>query len=240
MDNPDTGDHILTEINTSDAPGSNCPAGSTGPPCSTTIDVLTPALTITQTANTTAAVPGQHVTFTVTVTDTGQTSYSGAVVTDSLDEVLDEAAYNGDAATTGSVSYAAPVLTWTGDLVPGASAVITYTVTVNNPVTGGKLMVNTVASTDPGSTCPPGSTATGCSLAIPVLTPALTIVKTTSAATATPGQQVSYTITVTDTGQTPYTGAVVTDDLTGLLDDAAYNTDAAATSTAPSATPPRT
>ena len=62
-----------------------------------------------------------------------------------------------------------------------------------------------------------------------MLTPALTIVKTASPATATPGQQVSYTITVTDTGQTPYTGATVADDLTGLLDDAAYGADATAT-----------
>ena len=38
-----------------------------------------------------------------------------------------------------------------------------------------------------------------------------------------------YTITVADTGQTPYTGATVTDDLTGVLDDAAYNGDATAT-----------
>ena len=55
------------------------------------------------------------------MTDTGQTPYSGAVVTDSLAGALDDAAYNGDAsATTGSVSYAAPVLTWTGDLAVGA------------------------------------------------------------------------------------------------------------------------
>ena len=38
-----------------------------------------------------------------------------------------------------------------------------------------------------------------------------------------PGSAVSYTITVTDTGPTPYTGATVTDDLSGLLDDAAYD-----------------
>ena len=44
-----------------------------------------------------------------------------------------------------------------------------------------------------------------------MLTPALTIVKTASAATAVPGQTVTYTITVTDSGQTPYTGATVTD-----------------------------
>jgi uncharacterized repeat protein (TIGR01451 family) len=230
VNNPDTGNHVLTEVNTSDAPGSNCPTGGTDPRCSTNIDVLTPALTIVTTANATSAVPGQHLTFTVTVTDTGQTPYSGAVVTDSLDGALNDAAYNNDAAaTTGSVSYAAPVLTWTGDLAVGASAVITYTMTVDNPDTGGKLLVTTAASTAVGSTCPPEGSGTGCSLSIPVLTPALTIVKTASSATATPGQKVTYTITVTDTGQTSYTGVTVADDLTGLLDDAVYDADAATT-----------
>ena len=40
--------------------------------------MLIPALTITKTANTTAAVPGPAVTFTVTIADTGQTPYTGA------------------------------------------------------------------------------------------------------------------------------------------------------------------
>ena len=230
VNNPDTGDHVLTETNSTDAPGSNCPDGSTDPRCGTTIDVLTPALTITKTANTTAAVPGATVTYTITVADTGQTPYTGAVVTDSLDSVLGDAAYDNDAAATGgTLSYASPDLTWTGDLIPGQAATITYTVTVNNPDTGGKLMVNFVTSTDPGSTCPFDSPNTGCAVTIPVLTPALTIVKTASTASAVPGQHVTYTITVTNTGQTPYTGAVVTDDLTGLLDDATYGADAAAT-----------
>ena len=229
VNNPDTGDHIMTETNTSDAPGSNCPTGSTGPPCSTTITVLTPALTITTTANTPAAVPGQQVTFTVTLTDTGQTSYTGAVVTDDLTGALGDAAYDGDAAaTTGSVGYTAPVLTWTGNLAVGGTAVITYSVTVYNPDTGDKALGAAVASTAAGSTCPPASANPGCTLTVAVLTPALTIVKTASAASAAPGQKVSYTITVTDTGQTPYTGATVTDALTGVLDDAAYDSDAAA------------
>ena len=230
VNNPDAGDHVLTEINTSDAPGSNCPAGSTDPRCGTTIDVLTPALTIVTTANATAAVPGQQVTFTLTVTDTGQTPYSGAVVTNSFAQMGDDAVYNGDAtATTGALSYASPLLTWTGNLSPGDSAVITYTVTVDNPDTGDKQVITTATSAAAGSTCPPGTTSSPCRATVPVLTPALTIVKTASTASATPGQRVTYTITVTDTGQTPYTGAVVTDDLTGLLDDAAYGADAAAT-----------
>ncbi len=50
MDNPDTGNHILTETNISAAPGSNCPAGSTDPRCTPVTTVLTPALTIVQDA----------------------------------------------------------------------------------------------------------------------------------------------------------------------------------------------
>ena len=40
---------------------------------------------------------------------------------------------------------------------------------------------------------------------------------------------VGYTLTITDSGQTSYTGAVVTDVLASVLDDAVYNGDAAAT-----------
>ena len=150
--------------------------------------------------------PGQLVTFTVTIADSGHTPYTGAVVTDSLAAALNDAAYDNDAAATGgAVSYAGPVLTWTGNLIAGQTVTITYTVTVNNPDNGDKTLITIAASTDAGSSCPPGSGNTGCSLIIPVLTPALTITKTANAATASPGQHVTYTVTVTDSGQTPYT-----------------------------------
>ena len=81
-----------------------------------------------------------------------------------------------------------------------------------------------------------------------MLTPALTIAKTASPQTAVPGGTVTYTITVTNTGQIPYTAATanaatVTDDLTGVTSNAAYQGDAAAAPTtaapapSPSATP---
>ena len=93
------------------------------------------------------------------MTNSGQTPYTGATVTDDLSGVVDDAAYNGDAAATaGAVSYAAPVLTWTGDLAVGASATITYTVTVHNPDTGDVALTNTVTSPTPGSNCPAGGT----------------------------------------------------------------------------------
>ena len=106
-----------------------------------------------------SAAPGSAVDYTITVADTGQTSYAGAVVTDDLAGVLAAAAYNGDAtATTGTVSYASPVLTWTGDLAPGDTATITYSVTIDNPETGGTTLTNTVTSAAVGSSCPPATT----------------------------------------------------------------------------------
>ena len=239
VNNPDTGDHVMTGSAVSTAPGNNCPSGSADPACTPVTNVLTPGLTIVKTANASSAVPGQTIGYTVTITNTGQTPYTGATVTDSFAQMTGDAVYNGDAAaTSGSLSFTSPILTWTGDLAPGASAVITYTVTVDNPDTGDKLVINSVSSTVAGSTCPPGSITTACRVTVSVLTPALTITKTASTATATPGSTVSYTITVANTGQTPYSGATVTDPLTSVLDDAAYNGNAAATTGTVSFTSP--
>ena len=215
--------------------GQQLPNRRPAAPCSTTVTI--PALTITKTAGTTTAVPGQTVTYTITVRNTGGTGYTGATVTDSLAEMIDDASYvNGSAADggAGAVTYddATHVLTWTGDLPAGAAAVIiTYSVHVNDPDTGDKLLINTVTSADTGSTCPPATTGPACRTTIEVQTPALTITSTASPATATPGAVVTYTLTAADTGQTPYTGATITDDLTGVLDDAAYGADATTTGT---------
>ena len=174
--------------------------------------------------------PGSTVSYTITVTDTGPTAYTAATITDPLGNVLNDATYDNDAgATSGTVSYASPVLSWTGALAVHASATITYTITVNNPDTGDKHLVNTVTSTTQGSNCPPGGTDPACTATVTDLIPALTITKTATVATASPGSAVGYTITVADTGQTSYSPATVTDGLSGVLGDATYNGDATAT-----------
>ena len=230
VNNPDTGSQVLSSTITTAAAGSNCPAGGGDPACSVSVTVLTPALTIVKTADATSAVPGQKVTYTVTVTDTGPTPYTGAAVTDSFAQMADDAVYDGDASATGGLlSYTSPVLTWTGDLAVGGAVTITYSVTVNSPDTGDKLVINTVSSTAAGATCPPATTAPACRVTMPVLTPGLTIATAASTATTVPGGTVTYTVTVTNSGQTPYTGAAFTAGLSGVLDDAGYNADAAAT-----------
>ncbi|MFC4589263.1 fibronectin type III domain-containing protein [Sphaerisporangium corydalis] len=229
--NPDTGDKIITGTLVSAAPGNNCPAGGTDPLCTARTDVLTPALSITKTADTATQVPGGAVGYTVVIQNTGQTPYTGATVTDDLSGVLTDATYAADAAATaGSVSYSAPVLTWTGDLAVGATVTVTYSVTVLDPDPGNKSLINTAVSSDVGSTCPPNSGNPACVAFVTVLTPALTIVKTSGQPFTTAGGTVAYTITVTNSGQTPYTGAALADDLSGVLDDATYGADASATS----------
>ena len=240
MNNPDTSDKILTSHpDLSRRRETTARAGGTDPRCTATVTVLIPALTITKTAAVSTTTPGSTISYTVTVADTGPTPYTAATVTDALDGVLPDAAYDNDAtATTGTLSYTSPDLTWTGDLTPGATAVITYTVTLANPDTGDKHLVNTATSDDAGSTCPAGTASTACTATVTDLIPALTITKTANISTATPGSAVGYTITVTDTGQTPYTAAQVTDDLTGVLADAAYNNNATASTGTASYTSP--
>ena len=202
--NPDIGDKHLVNAVTSDDPGSTCPTGTTSSACTTTVVDLVPALTITKTANAGTVTPGSTFGYTITVADTGQTPYTAARVTDSLAGVLPDAAYDNDAtATAGTVSYASPVLTWTGSLNPGDSATIRYSVTVNNPDAGGRLLSNTAISAAPGSTCPSGSTRPGCTATVAVISGTLSISAPGSASlgSAAPGGTIDAplgTVAVTD------------------------------------------
>ena len=104
-------------------------------------------------------------------------------MTDTLTGVVGDAAYNDDAhASAGTVGYASPpVLTWTGDLTLGDVVTITYSVTVNDPDRGGRILANTVVSLDPGSDCPDRSTDPRCGVSVPVIAGALSMTAPISA-----------------------------------------------------------
>ena len=199
-------------------------AKSTTTTFATSITILTSMLTIAVTTSAATTAPGGTVSYTITATNSGQVALTGATFTDSLSDVLDDASYNGDAAATaGSVSFTSPNLTWTGTLAVGAAATITFSVTVNNPDTGNKTLASTVTSTTASSNCASGSTDARCSSTVRVSV--LTIAMTASTASTTPGSVVSYTVTVTNSGTVAFTGAALTDSLSGVLDDASYNSD---------------
>ena len=203
VNSPDTGNKSLASTITSATAGSNCASGSTDARCASTVTVLVPGLTTTVSAGTSTTTPGSVVQYTVTVTNSGQTAYTGATFTNPLSGLLDDATYNNDAAATaGSVSFASSALTWTGNLAVGATATVTFSVTVKDPDTGDKLLVDTITSTTAGSNCPSGSTDSRCTATVPVLVPGLQISASAGSATTTPGSVVTYTVTVTNSGQT--------------------------------------
>ncbi|MFF8770873.1 hypothetical protein [Kitasatospora sp. NPDC015120] len=234
VNDPDTGAHLMTNrVVTPPGVASNCAAASTDKDCAA--DVPVQSLRVVKTTPATKVTAGEKVDYTITVTNTGGADYTAAApasFTDDLSAVLDDAVYDNDAAaTSGAVNYAAPTLSWSGPLPVGGTVTVTYSVKVNNPDTGDQKLDNTVV-TPPGSggNCAPGSTDPACRVQIPER--AFSLVKTASQPTANLGDTVTYTLKVTNTGAADYTAAdpaSFTDDLSGVLDDAAYGNNALAT-----------
>ncbi|MET3452294.1 isopeptide-forming domain-containing fimbrial protein [Curtobacterium sp. 1544] len=222
VNDPDTGDKHLENAVTPTAPGGGCitPEG-----CIT--DTPVASYTVEKAASTATADAGSTVTYTVTVTNTGQVAYTDAAPAtfdDDLSKVLDDATYNDDVSAGGTVT--GNTLSWKGAIPIGGSTKVTYSVTVNNPDTGDRKLTNAVVPTTPGGGCVrPG----GCTTTTVVPPASYTVAKAASSASAKPGQTVTYTVTVTNTGAEDYTSArpaSFKDDLSKVLDDATYNGDA--------------
>jgi uncharacterized repeat protein (TIGR01451 family) len=185
-------------------------------------------LVIAASASASTIAQGATLSYTVTITNTAANAYSGVTFSVPLSDLVDDAVYNNNAAATaGTVTVSGQTLTWTGNLAASAAATITFSVTVNSPYTGNGTLTFTVTSPTTGTNCPANGTDPRCTVSVSVS--ALTITQTPSAATAAPGAAVSYTITVTNSGLVAYSGATLTEPLAGVLGNAAYNGDAAAT-----------
>ncbi|KJL30109.1 hypothetical protein RS83_01251 [Microbacterium oxydans] len=222
---PATGDGTLANAVVPTAPGGEC-----DPDGECIVETPMASFTVAKSADATTAMPGDVVEYTVTVTNTGDVDYTDAApasFTDDLSGVLDDAAYNGDASAGASVT--GTTLTWSGELAAGEAIEVTYSVTVNDPITGDQDLLNTVVPTAPGGTC---DAEGGCATTTPVAS--YTVDKSVDTTSTLPGGVVTYTVTVTNTSSVDYTDtapASVTDDLSGVLDDAVYNDDASSGAT---------
>jgi uncharacterized repeat protein (TIGR01451 family) len=223
VNDPQTGDSVLPNAIVT-GPGGNCPPDSDDPACN--VELFAGSFTVAKSASATQVIPGDTVTYSVTVTNIGQVDYtaaSPASFTDNLTAVLDDATYNGD--VDNGATYAAPTISWSGALAVGESVTVTYSVTVNDPDTGDHVLDNAAVPTAPGGVCDP---AAECATSTPVQS--YTVAKTSAPAGAVlPGDTVTYTVTVTNTGAADYTAAApatLTDTLSEVLDDATYNNDA--------------
>ncbi|MFF1943203.1 isopeptide-forming domain-containing fimbrial protein [Rhodococcus qingshengii] len=199
----------------------------------TTHPVQVPGFTVAKAADPasgTNVAAGQTITYTVTGSNTGNTTLDPVVLTDDLSKVLDNATLVDGSlkATVDGVDGAAPTLSgttlsWTGALEAGKSVVLTYQVKINDGVAGGVLINNKVTGTakpptGPEITPPPVTTEH------PVKVPGFTVAKAADPASGTnvaAGQTITYTVTGSNTGNTTLDPVVLTDDLSKVLDNAA-------------------
>lgn len=194
---------------------------------------LLEVLTATKTAVEGTYLPGELVTYVVTLRNTGSTALTGLTLSDDLGGypfgtgTLYPLTYEADSILvfTNGIPQAAPAVTAgpplgiTGITVPaGGDTVIVY-----------QARVNSFSSPEDGSTIVNTVTVTGSGLAAPVTAaetvtaesaPALTITKSISPSQVVDNQQITYTFLIQNTGNTPVVAtdnAVITDTFDPIL-----------------------
>jgi uncharacterized repeat protein (TIGR01451 family) len=171
----------------------------------------TPAdLAVAKTDGLTVAVPGQSVTYTITVSNAGPGAANGATILDTLPLELVGATWTcaaspGSTCTAGGSGSIDDVF----DLLVGGTLTYTVTGTVDPAATGFLINTATVGGiTDPD---PADNSATD---AEPLQAQAdLGVTKTDSADPVAPNDPLSYTVTLTNAGPSDATGVTVTDAL---------------------------
>lgn len=170
--------------------------------------------------------PGDRITYTVTVKQQGDAP-AAASFTDSLAKVLDDATYQGDVtASLGTAAVSGSTLSWNGTVPVGQTATITYSVIVKGAAALAANGDYTIGNQVTSAGC---VDAASCATEHEVA--AYRVQKTSDPATGSNvevGSTIDYTITVTQQGEAAYTGASLSDDLSGLLDDATWNDDPSA------------
>lgn len=158
-------------------------------------------LEVSKEVNAAQAEPGELLTYTIHVRDTGGLPTYGAWLTDTL---ADELIFVSDSltATYGSFGFANGVITWTGDL---GDVWITFTAQIS-PAIGSTTIVNTAEVTGAGELVS-GSASTAVSPG------RLEALKAASSSSIRSGQRLTYTVSITNTGSGVVAAAWMSDTL---------------------------
>lgn len=188
-----------------------------------------PGYKLTKSANPANVVaPGGTITYTLTGSNTGNTSLDPVVISDDMTKVLNNATLVSAPKATIAAESSVPAAVvdasgkkfdWSGSLKIGQSVQISYTVKVNANATGVEL-INTAYSTatpDGEPPLPPVSETTTNS------TPDYSLAKTANPASGVnvlAGDTITYSVTGKNTGKTVLDPVVITDQLAKVLNHA--------------------
>ncbi|QHS59740.1 DUF7933 domain-containing protein [Chitinophaga agri] len=184
---------------------------------SSTTPGITPAskadIVVVKSTTATSFAPGEDVVYTITVANNGPSDAANVVVTDNAPAGTTIKSWTA-AVTTGTVVL--PATAGTGNISQtianlSSGALVTYTVTIATPSSFTGNLSNTAAATSDATDNTPGNN-TSSTPGIPAAPKAdIAVVKATTATTFAPGEDVTYTITVTNNGPSDAANVVVTD-----------------------------
>lgn len=171
-------------------------------------------LSLTKTVDKSTANVGDHVTYTITVTNGGPADAAGVSVTDVLPTGM---TYVSD---DGAGAYVPATGIWTvGTLANGAHAVLHIVASVTVAAAGTSVVNSAHATDSNGDPSDLNNTGTA-SVAVAAVSPTssdLAISKTEDKTTVDVGGSITYTITVTNAGPATASGVTVTDNLPASL-----------------------
>jgi uncharacterized repeat protein (TIGR01451 family) len=168
------------------------------------VDINAPKINVTKSANVSGPIVGDTVTYTVIVSNTGTASAASVVLSDALPA--------GSTFVTGSVvvaGVARPTFDITagislGSLALSTSITVTYQAKVTSLPPSPQNIANTANAAFTFQSVAGGSIMTGVipsnTVTLPVYSPILNIVKSANTANATVGDQITYTLQITNTG----------------------------------------
>lgn len=154
------------------------------PPATATVNVIAPGVSITKSVDKPVVVSGTQVTWTIIVANTGDVALTNVTVSDP-----NASGCNTVIETIAAKAEAAPIT-------------CTASITVDT------LNTATVTGTDPLDNTVGPATA---SASVDVIAPAIDITKAVSKAQVVPGEQVTFTLTITNTGDVMLTNVAVKD-----------------------------
>src|SRR5262249_27280332 len=180
------------------------PAGTTDPTpgeeTATDTTAITPAadVQVSKTASSGSATAGTDITFTTVVNNVGPSTAAGVVVDDPTPTGLTFTS------NTGACTTAFPCTL--GTLAPGAMATITSLFHIPSNYAGPDPVLNTVTASSATPDPVPANNTGQASASLSGRLAALTVTETDSTTTVVPGNQATYTITVTNGGPSDATG----------------------------------